>query len=51
MRELLYDTILMVVQTNLLAVTIGQDSPEQLVNNYRSFMTLMFNPDLNYPEE
>ncbi|XP_065090642.1 uncharacterized protein Rif1 isoform X2 [Ochlerotatus camptorhynchus] len=49
MRELLYDTVQMVARTNLLAVTIGQDSPEQLVSNYRTFMSLLFNPDLDYP--
>lgn len=47
-RELLYDIVQMVAQTNLLAVTIGQDTPEQLVNNYRTFMSLLFNPDLDY---
>ncbi|XP_055631800.1 telomere-associated protein RIF1 isoform X2 [Toxorhynchites rutilus septentrionalis] len=50
MRELVYDTVLMVAQTNLLTVTIGHDSPEQLVNNYRVFMTLVFNPKVDYPE-
>lgn len=48
MRALLYDIVQMVSQTNLLAVTIGQDSPEQLINNYRTFMSLLFNPDLDY---
>lgn len=48
MRELLYDIVQMVAQTNLLAVIIGQDSPEQLINNYRTFMSLLFNPDLDY---
>ncbi|XP_055600357.1 telomere-associated protein RIF1 isoform X2 [Uranotaenia lowii] len=51
LRELVYDTVLLVVQSKLLTVVIGQDSPEQLLNNYRTFMTLMFVPDLTYPEE
>ncbi|XP_058829575.1 telomere-associated protein RIF1 isoform X2 [Topomyia yanbarensis] len=49
--ELLYDTVRIVAQTNLTMVTIGHDSPEQLVNNYRNFMSLIFNEDLNYPED
>ncbi|XP_062562298.1 telomere-associated protein RIF1 isoform X2 [Armigeres subalbatus] len=49
LKELIYDIVQMVAQTNLLSVIIGQDSPEQLVLNYRSFMSLMFNPALDYP--
>lgn len=48
-KELIYDIVQMVAETNLLSVTIGQDSPEQLTINYRNFMTLMFNPALDFP--
>ncbi|XP_055533723.1 telomere-associated protein RIF1 isoform X2 [Wyeomyia smithii] len=50
-RQLAHDTVSMVAQTKLLTVAIGQDSPEQLVSNYRTFMSLMFNSDLDYPED
>ncbi|XP_053683793.1 telomere-associated protein RIF1 [Sabethes cyaneus] len=50
-RQLTHDTIRMVAETKLLTVTIGQDSPEQLANNYRTFMSLLFNSDLDYPED
>lgn len=51
MREIAFDTVRMVAETNLMAVTIGQDSPEQLTNNYKLMMPLLLNVELPFPPE
>ncbi|XP_038108348.1 microtubule-associated protein futsch isoform X2 [Culex quinquefasciatus] len=51
MREITFDTVRMVAETNLMAVTIGQDSPEQLTNNYKLMMPLLLNAELLFPPE
>ncbi|XP_052873375.1 telomere-associated protein RIF1 [Anopheles cruzii] len=50
LRELLYETLLIVAQSELLTVTVGYDSPEQLMLNYKCVMAAVLHPDLPCPE-
>ncbi|XP_058065615.1 telomere-associated protein RIF1 [Anopheles bellator] len=50
LRELLYETLLIVAQSELLTVTVGYDSPEQLMLNYKCIMAAVLHPDLPCPE-
>uniref|UniRef100_A0AAG5D1K8 Telomere-associated protein Rif1 N-terminal domain-containing protein n=1 Tax=Anopheles atroparvus TaxID=41427 RepID=A0AAG5D1K8_ANOAO len=49
LRELLYDTLLIIAKSALLTVNIGYDSPEQPMLNYKSFMSAILHPDLPCP--
>uniref|UniRef100_A0A182SHZ0 Rif1_N domain-containing protein n=1 Tax=Anopheles maculatus TaxID=74869 RepID=A0A182SHZ0_9DIPT len=51
LRDLLYDTLLTIVQSDLLKVNIGYDSPEQLMFNYKTLMALLLHPQLPCPVE
>uniref|UniRef100_A0A182R8X4 Telomere-associated protein Rif1 N-terminal domain-containing protein n=1 Tax=Anopheles funestus TaxID=62324 RepID=A0A182R8X4_ANOFN len=49
LRDILYDTLLTITQSNLLHVNIGYDSPEQLMFNYKTVMSLVLHPQLPCP--
>ncbi|XP_058116909.1 uncharacterized protein LOC131285117 [Anopheles ziemanni] len=49
LRELLYDTLLIIAKSELLTVNIGYDSPEQPMLNYKAFMSAVLNADLPCP--
>ncbi|XP_049544971.1 uncharacterized protein LOC125956804 isoform X2 [Anopheles darlingi] len=48
--ELLYDTLLLVAQSDLLTVRIGTDSPDRLTQNYKHFMPTVLNRTMPCPE-
>ncbi|XP_053658738.1 telomere-associated protein RIF1 [Anopheles marshallii] len=49
LRDMLYDTLLTITQSDLLKVNIGFDSPEQLVFNYKTIMSLLLHAQLPCP--
>ncbi|XP_052889457.1 telomere-associated protein RIF1 [Anopheles moucheti] len=51
LREMLYDTLLTITQSDLLKVNIGVDSPEQLTFNYKTIMSLILHPQLPCPPQ
>ncbi|XP_035899232.1 telomere-associated protein RIF1 [Anopheles stephensi] len=51
LRDLLYDTLLTIAQSDLFKVNVGYDSPEQLVFNYKTLMPLLLHPQLPCPVE
>ncbi|XP_050079523.1 telomere-associated protein RIF1 [Anopheles maculipalpis] len=51
LRDLLYDTLLTIVQSDLFKVNIGYDPPEQLIFNYKTLMPLLLHSQLPCPVE
>uniref|UniRef100_A0A182W8B7 Telomere-associated protein Rif1 N-terminal domain-containing protein n=1 Tax=Anopheles minimus TaxID=112268 RepID=A0A182W8B7_9DIPT len=49
LREMLYDTLLTITQSDLLKVNIGHDPLEQLMFNYKTVMALILHPQLPCP--
>ncbi|XP_053674862.1 telomere-associated protein RIF1 [Anopheles nili] len=49
LRELLYDTILKIAESDLIVINIGHDSPDQLTFNYKMIMSLIIHPQLSCP--
>uniref|UniRef100_A0A182XFN3 Telomere-associated protein Rif1 N-terminal domain-containing protein n=1 Tax=Anopheles quadriannulatus TaxID=34691 RepID=A0A182XFN3_ANOQN len=50
LRDLLYDTLLIIAESDLLHVKIGYDSPEQLMFNYQMIMPFVLNSHLPFPD-
>ncbi|XP_041786568.1 uncharacterized protein LOC121601835 [Anopheles merus] len=50
LRDLLYDTLLTIAESDLLHVKIGYDSPEQLMFNYQMIMPFVLNSQLPIPD-
>uniref|UniRef100_A0A182MN10 Uncharacterized protein n=1 Tax=Anopheles culicifacies TaxID=139723 RepID=A0A182MN10_9DIPT len=49
LREMLYDIVLIITQSDLLNVNIGYNSPEQLMFNYKTIMSFILHPQLPCP--
>uniref|UniRef100_A0A182NVC4 Rif1_N domain-containing protein n=1 Tax=Anopheles dirus TaxID=7168 RepID=A0A182NVC4_9DIPT len=49
LRDLLYDTLLNMAKSDLFNVNVVYDSPEQLMFNYKMFMSFILHPQLPCP--